>query len=97
MRYPTRSTAALLTLVALAGCGQAGSAGGAEPLAPVPVQAVSSLDTGAASQAVVVLGEQNGADVRIVAAADTGGLVVADFGGRVLGTTDDAAFEALDV
>ena len=98
MRFSLGTSAALLSLAALAGCGQASSAadeGTAPP--PAQVQAASVLETGAASQAVVVLGEQNGADVRIVAAADAGGLMVADFRGQALGTVDDAGFEVVDV
>ena len=43
------------------------------------------------------LGELNGADVRIVAAAETAGLVVSDLGARAVGGVEDVTFEVLDV
>lgn len=97
MKAPYKAAIAVLGLAVLAGCGSAGSANEPESATVTRVQATSALDTGAANQAVVVLDEQNGADVRIVAAADTDGLVVADFGGQVRGTLDSAGFEVLDV
>lgn len=97
MRYSMGSSAALLSLAVLAGCGQARTATDETAAPPVQVQAVSALETGAASQAVVVLGEQNGVDVRIVAAAETGGLVVSDLGARAVGGVENVTFEVVDV
>ena len=95
MRYSLGKSAALLALALLAGC-QARTAPN-DATAPAQVQAASALETGSANQAVVVLGEQGGTDVRIVASADTAGLVVADFRGRTLASVDAAAFETVDV
>lgn len=97
MRYAGDAAAGLLALAVLAGCGSAGSTNGDGSAEVTRIQASGILETGAANQAVLVLGEQNGADVRIVAAADTNGLVVADLRGRNLGTVDTAGFETIDV
>lgn len=97
MRNRLRSSAAMLAVGVLAGCSQGASQEVLDRTGRVPVQAVSVLEAGSADQAVVVLGEQNGADVRIVAAADTNGLIVSDLAGRALGGLDGVTFETIDV